>query len=171
MNINPWDSPKTPAEESYSNAFSAQEQAKSLPTIEALDQQSQFHKDVSGSLMTSSNNIQTRKVLDDLQFKQPINPKSIQYSHRSLSKSQKIGSLQTVFTESQKVAYVGLCYLIGVEHKVGKLIQLKSKKALSSYEKWLDKCMEKLFVYLDFSDEGLIVVLIGTIINCREEND
>lgn len=79
----------------------------------------------------------------------PLNQKPFQ----PMTKSQKIVSLQNTFTESQKIAYVGLCYLICTRFKHTRLLPLKNKKAMTSYEKWLDTFMENLYTYLDFAHE------------------
>lgn len=103
--------------------------------------------DIQDSISESSNSISdlNQQPMTDTSLKQP--------SIQPISKSQKIVSLQNSFTESQKTAYVGLCYLICTHHKHSRLLVLKNKKAISSYEKWLDCLMEKLYTYLDFAHE------------------
>ncbi|KAI8907984.1 hypothetical protein EDD86DRAFT_208654 [Gorgonomyces haynaldii] len=64
---------------------------------------------------------------------------------RPISKSQTINSIQNVFTDSQKIAYVSLVYLlISTKQK-----QLPLTKAQQSYQEWSQRFMEKLYVYLD----------------------
>ncbi|KAI8811125.1 hypothetical protein BJ742DRAFT_884980, partial [Cladochytrium replicatum] len=72
-------------------------------------------------------------------------------SRRYVSKSQKIASIQSIFTESQKIAYAGLCYVCAVEFKAHRFP--KSKKMAELYEKWAKSFMAKVFIYLDVSDE------------------
>ncbi|KAI9007167.1 hypothetical protein BC832DRAFT_433011 [Gaertneriomyces semiglobifer] len=68
-----------------------------------------------------------------------------------LTKSQKISSIQSIFTEHQKIAYVGLCYL-SVVHLKGKDVK-SMKKCNESFKIWSEKFMERLFLYLDISTE------------------
>lgn len=69
------------------------------------------------------------------------------------NKSQTLSNIQNVFTDSQKIAYVGLCYLAMNEAKN----RLKDRKnAFDSCEKWIQIFMEKLYIYLDLTPEGKI---------------
>lgn len=67
------------------------------------------------------------------------------------SKSERIGSLQNIFTDSQKIAYVGLCYLI--MHKYKQALG-KNKKAVKSYTAWSDMLMLKMYTYINIVEEG-----------------
>lgn len=71
---------------------------------------------------------------------------------RPVTKSQKISHIQNIFTESQKIAYVGLCYLSVVHNKKSDIKSMK--KANESYSQWAESFMEKLYVFLDIKDEG-----------------
>ncbi|KAI8927916.1 hypothetical protein BC831DRAFT_152320 [Entophlyctis helioformis] len=62
------------------------------------------------------------------------------------SKSQTISNIQNVFTDTQKIAYVGLCYLC-IAH-IRKTRLEKFKKAAAAYDKWAEQFMEKLYVTL-----------------------
>ncbi|KAI8816704.1 uncharacterized protein EV422DRAFT_276057 [Fimicolochytrium jonesii] len=77
--------------------------------------------------------------------------KAARPSQRVITKSQKISSIQNVFSESQKIAYVGLCYLSVVHHPKADVKGLK--KANDSYSTWADHFMEKLYVFLDIKSE------------------
>ncbi|KAJ3023945.1 hypothetical protein HKX48_009153 [Thoreauomyces humboldtii] len=75
---------------------------------------------------------------------------------RPITKSQKISGIQSVFTENQKVAYVGLCYLSIVQHRRTDIKSLR--KATESYNKWADAFMEKLYLFLDISVEERVMI-------------
>ncbi|KAJ3274251.1 hypothetical protein HDV01_003324 [Terramyces sp. JEL0728] len=72
------------------------------------------------------------------------------------SKSQSLNEIQRVFTDSQKIAYVGLCYLSIYNYKRQRLEGFK--KAKSSYDKWSEKFMEKLYIYLELVPEGRLLI-------------
>ena len=74
---------------------------------------------------------------------------------KPVSKSQTLSSIQNVFTDAQKIAYVSLCYLIRANFKNRRLKGLK--KALASYDQWSGQFMEKLYVYLDILVEGFFI--------------
>ena len=69
-----------------------------------------------------------------------------------VTKSRKIANIQNVFTESQKIAYVGLCYLSIVHFRTTRLQGMK--KATQAYDEWANQFMERLYIYLDVMDEG-----------------
>ncbi|KAJ3045078.1 hypothetical protein HDV00_011803 [Rhizophlyctis rosea] len=73
-----------------------------------------------------------------------------------VTKSKKIGQMQNVFTESQKIAYVGLCYLSIVHFRATRLNGMK--KATQAYDEWAKKFMERLYVYLDVIDEERVMI-------------
>ncbi|KAJ3172233.1 hypothetical protein HDU88_007051 [Geranomyces variabilis] len=75
---------------------------------------------------------------------------------RPITKSQKISSMQNIFTESQKIAYVGLCYLSIVQKQKSDLKGLK--KANESYAKWAEAFMEKLYIFLDIKTEERVMI-------------
>ncbi|KAJ3171392.1 hypothetical protein HDU87_008350 [Geranomyces variabilis] len=75
---------------------------------------------------------------------------------RPITKSQKISSMQNIFTESQKIAYVGLCYLSIVQKQKADLKGLK--KANESYAKWAEAFMEKLYIFLDIKTEERVMI-------------
>lgn len=77
-----------------------------------------------------------------------MNPEGSPYT----SKSQTLSQIQNVFSDSQKIAYVGLCYLSINHFKTTRLSG--HKKASLAYEKWSEQFMEKLYVYLDVIPEG-----------------
>lgn len=52
----------------------------------------------------------------------------------TLTKSQTISQMQSVFNDSQKIAYVGLCYLSIYIHRKKRLEN--AKNAVSSFDKW-----------------------------------
>ena len=66
------------------------------------------------------------------------------------NKSQTLSNIQNIFSDAQKIAYVGLCFLAMNEAKS----RLKSKSAIENFEKWIQIFMEKLYVYLDLNPEG-----------------
>jgi hypothetical protein len=70
------------------------------------------------------------------------------------SKSHTLSSIQNLFTDSQKIAYVGLCYLSIANFKKTRLEP--HKKALQSYDKWSEIFMEKLYVYLELVPQGML---------------
>lgn len=74
-----------------------------------------------------------------------------------VTKSKKIGQIQNIFTESQKIAYVGLCYLSIVHFRSTRLHGMK--KAMQAYDEWAKKFMERLYIYLDVLDEGEAISL------------
>ncbi|ORX83100.1 DUF726-domain-containing protein [Anaeromyces robustus] len=71
--------------------------------------------------------------------------------------SQAIGSIQKMFTESQLIGYVGLCYISIMDFKKKNFIDNPNKKllkkALNSYNEWADMIIKKLFTYLNFPPE------------------
>jgi hypothetical protein len=69
----------------------------------------------------------------------------------SHSQSQTLTEIQNVFTDSQKIAYVGLCSL-SIQDMKKRLEPLQ--KAHLSYVKWSQIFMEKLYVYLDIIAQG-----------------
>lgn len=71
-----------------------------------------------------------------------------------VNKSARIGSLQTIFTDSQKIAYVGLCYLSLHLHKSSRLANKTQIKARRSFDEWAKMLMEKLYAYIGVSLEG-----------------
>ncbi|KAJ3278037.1 hypothetical protein HK104_002712, partial [Borealophlyctis nickersoniae] len=73
-----------------------------------------------------------------------------------VTKSKKIATMQDIFTESQKIAYVGLCYLSIVHFKTTRLKGLK--KATAAYEAWAENFMERLYIYLDVSQEERVMI-------------
>lgn len=71
----------------------------------------------------------------------------------TLSQSQTIHNIQNVFNETQKIAYVGLCYTLLYNYKKTRFRPFQ-KKALASFERWSLDFMEKMFVYMDVLDAG-----------------
>jgi hypothetical protein len=69
-----------------------------------------------------------------------------------VSKSKTISHIQNIFTDSQKIAYLGLCYLS--MHNIQKTRLRNADDAASSYQKWSLELIEKLYIYLDISVEG-----------------
>lgn len=69
----------------------------------------------------------------------------------STSKSQTLSSIQNIFSDSEKIAYVSLCHLILTEYDPKRL-----EKGIASFKTWKDAFMLKLFIYLDISDEGIL---------------
>jgi hypothetical protein len=72
------------------------------------------------------------------------------------SKSQTLSQIQSIFNDSQKIAYVGLCYLSISDFK-SKMLK-DQKKASASYDKWSTAFMEKLYVYLDLSPAERLMI-------------
>ncbi|KAJ3254351.1 hypothetical protein HK103_007233 [Boothiomyces macroporosus] len=72
------------------------------------------------------------------------------------SKSQSLSDIQQVFTDPQKIAYVGLCYLSIFNYKKQRLEGFKQAK--NSYDKWAEKFMEKLYVYLELVPEERLMI-------------
>ncbi|KAJ1562442.1 hypothetical protein HK096_009742, partial [Nowakowskiella sp. JEL0078] len=75
-----------------------------------------------------------------------------------LSKSQKIATIQNVFSESQKLAYSGLCYLGVIQYKKQRLNPIFSsggngKRVIEAYDKWAKAFFTKLFVYLEVTED------------------
>jgi len=64
-----------------------------------------------------------------------------------------------MFTESQLIGYVGLCYISIMDFKNNNFVDSTTKKpmkkALSSYNEWSDMLIKKLFTYLNFPPEGI----------------
>ncbi|KAJ1558417.1 hypothetical protein HK096_001038, partial [Nowakowskiella sp. JEL0078] len=84
---------------------------------------------------------------------------------RYLSKSQKIASIQNVFSESQKLAYSGLCYLGVIQYKKQRLNPIFSaggngKQVIEAYDKWAKAFFTKLFVYLEVTEDALVEFLL-----------
>ncbi|KAJ2999885.1 hypothetical protein HDV02_001404 [Globomyces sp. JEL0801] len=75
-----------------------------------------------------------------------------------ISKSQTLSEIQKVFSDSQKIAYVGLCYLSIVDFKKNRLNGQIFKKSLASFEKWSTHFMEHLYVYLELVPEERLMI-------------
>ncbi|KAJ3047245.1 hypothetical protein HK097_000101, partial [Rhizophlyctis rosea] len=73
-----------------------------------------------------------------------------------VTKSRKIANIQNVFTESQKIAYVGLCYLSIMHFRSTRLQGMK--KATQAYDEWAKQFMERLYIYLDVMDEERVMI-------------
>lgn len=74
-----------------------------------------------------------------------------------ISKSQKLSQVQSAFTEAQKIAYVGICYLVISNYKATRLGNGKVKslrKALEAYVDWASLFLDRLFLYLDVTEAG-----------------
>ena len=72
-----------------------------------------------------------------------------------ISKSAKLSSLQSLFSDSQKIAYVGLCYLLIANHKSQRLLAGRRKdlrEALAAYHSWSSLFLARLYICLDVSD-------------------
>jgi hypothetical protein len=118
-------------------------------------------QDVSPTLRAKSSvqTLKTQPSLDSTRHSQDLNRKSSKDFRKSItkgeekftSKSHTLSSIQDLFTDSQKIAYVGLCYLSIADYK--KKVE-PYKKALQSFEKWAEIFMEKLYVYLDLLPQG-----------------
>jgi hypothetical protein len=65
------------------------------------------------------------------------------------SKSQTLSSIQNVFSDSEKIAYASLCYLVLANRNKARL-----GGGMKSHKAWSDSFMLKVFVYLDISQEG-----------------
>ncbi|KAH6587874.1 hypothetical protein BASA50_011066 [Batrachochytrium salamandrivorans] len=72
------------------------------------------------------------------------------------TKSQTISNIQSVFTDTQKIAYVGLCYLCISQFRKVRLEKLK--RAAAAYDVWSAQFMEKLYVYLDLLPEERMMI-------------
>nr|KAJ3421114.1 hypothetical protein HK105_004453 [Polyrhizophydium stewartii] len=72
------------------------------------------------------------------------------------SKSQTISNIQSVFTDTQKIAYVGLCYLCISHFRKNRLENFK--KAAAAYDRWSQQFMEKLYVYLELLPEERLMI-------------
>lgn len=71
------------------------------------------------------------------------------------SQAETLSEIQGLFNESQKIAYVGLCYALIYNYKKNRFPSTSSdKRALVHYEKWSLEYMEKIFVYLEFTNKG-----------------
>ena len=71
------------------------------------------------------------------------------------NKSQTLNDIQNIFTDAQKIAYVGLCFLAMNEPKSS---LIERKNAIDSYEKWAQILMEKLYIYLELSAEERLMI-------------
>ncbi|KAJ3226583.1 hypothetical protein HK099_004610, partial [Clydaea vesicula] len=114
---------------------------RSSPTLCSEDLQN-------NSVSSNQQNKNTSYSSTDNLSSSPPKPKK---KVESMSKSEKIGSLQNIFTDSQKIAYVGLCYLCIRIYKKNRLE--KFKNAQKSFENWSSRFMEKLYIYIDLSTE------------------
>jgi hypothetical protein len=66
-------------------------------------------------------------------------------------------TLQNVFDDNQKIAYVGLCYVSTRSYLKKRLTGDKGaglRKASNSYDYWSKGFMQKLYVFLDLSLDG-----------------
>ncbi|KAJ3217529.1 hypothetical protein HDU67_007780 [Dinochytrium kinnereticum] len=79
-------------------------------------------------------------------------PSAILASEESTSKSDHIHRIQNTLTDSQKIAYVGLCYLLAIHDELTPKLPATSA-ALHSHEIWFDAHMERLYASLDLSSE------------------
>jgi hypothetical protein len=71
------------------------------------------------------------------------------------SQAETLSEIQGLFNESQKIAYVGLCYALIYNFKKSRFAStIADKRALVQYEKWSLEYMEKIFVYLEFTTKG-----------------
>ena len=70
--------------------------------------------------------------------------KKLYSSSYTPSKSQTLSQIQSVFNDSQKIAYVGLCYLSICSHRKNRLVG--SKHAMESFDNWSKKIMVCPFV-------------------------
>ena len=61
----------------------------------------------------------------------------------TLTKSQTISQMQSVFNDSQKIAYVGLCYLSIYIHRKKRLENVKN--AVASFDKWSKTIMVSVY--------------------------
>jgi hypothetical protein len=133
---------------------SLEAQRKSLEEAEVA-------RDLSPTLKAkaSTHTLKTQPSLEATRQSHDLNRKSSKDFRKSItkgeekftSKSHTLSSIQDLFTDSQKIAYVGLCYLSIADYK--KKLE-PYKKALQSFEKWAEIFMEKLYVYLDLLPQG-----------------
>jgi hypothetical protein len=77
------------------------------------------------------------------------------------SVAETLSEIQGLFNESQKIAYVGLCYTLIYNYKRSRFTSKNAdKRALVQYEKWSLEYMEKIFVYLEFTTKGKLIMLM-----------
>ncbi|KAJ3415175.1 hypothetical protein HDV05_005455 [Chytridiales sp. JEL 0842] len=74
-----------------------------------------------------------------------------------VTKSAKLSSIQNLFTDSQKMAYIGLCYLSIVEYRqrLKDPLQIASLKA---YNDWANSFMQRLYTSINVSEEEQIMI-------------
>ncbi|RKO91247.1 hypothetical protein BDK51DRAFT_53005 [Blyttiomyces helicus] len=94
---------------------------------------------------------------DDLMsVRSVMTTRTLKQNRQPVSKSSKISRMQSIFTESQKIAYVGLCYLAISHFKKSRLTGMK--KAAAAYDKWAAVFMERLYIYLDLIEAERVMI-------------
>lgn len=70
---------------------------------------------------------------------------------KPVSKSQKMSAVQSIFTDQQKIAYIGLSYLSIMHIRQERFIgdSKATRRALASYDRWSKKFMDTIYIYLD----------------------
>ncbi|KAJ3066194.1 hypothetical protein HDU98_010492, partial [Podochytrium sp. JEL0797] len=69
-----------------------------------------------------------------------------------ITKSHQLSHIQSIFSDSQKIAYVGLCYL-EIHSTKEKRLSLANNVAAQSYHAWADRFMLMLYAFLDVSPQ------------------
>ncbi|KAJ3108158.1 hypothetical protein HDU97_002070 [Phlyctochytrium planicorne] len=93
-------------------------------------------------------------------FKAAESPDPATSSTNPATKSESLHHIQSTLSDSQKIAYVGVCYLLAIKDEREKLASLPN--ALASHELWTDAHMERIYASLDLSQEerGMIRQLV-----------
>jgi X-X-X-Leu-X-X-Gly heptad repeat protein len=68
---------------------------------------------------------------------------------QTTSRSQALTGIQNIFSETEKIAYISLCYLAILGRDKARL-----GSGLESHQEWSDVLMNKLFIYLNISNDG-----------------
>ncbi|KAJ3012568.1 UNVERIFIED_CONTAM: hypothetical protein HDU68_001127, partial [Siphonaria sp. JEL0065] len=68
-----------------------------------------------------------------------------------ITKSHQLSHITSIFNDSQKIAYVGLCYLEIHSRKEARLANA-GKHAQQGYHEWADRFMRMLYAFLDVSE-------------------
>lgn len=83
------------------------------------------------------------------------------HARRPITKSQKLLQVQNLFTESQKIAYVGLCYLSIMHYMRQKLAKGKIKQfkhAYEAYTAWSNTFLQRIYLYIDINPKEIEMI-------------
>jgi hypothetical protein len=74
-----------------------------------------------------------------------------------ITKSAKLSNIQSLFNDSQKMAYIGLCYLSIVQYR-NRLTAKEQKSSLKAFNGWADIFMERLYASINVSKEEQVMI-------------